>query len=91
MFDRAPFFIPEHSSLAALSISMVKRAGAFPASPPQIAIKRALAVIAPAPETAERFSQKAATLKKATRSAVTNERGEDEGSYFGGWSGHAHQ
>jgi hypothetical protein len=29
--------------------------------------------------------------EKTVRSPVMNERGDDEGSYFGGWPGHAHQ
>ena len=59
--------------------------------PPQIAIKRALAIIAAAPEAAKDSAGRHAKLKKAMRSPVTNERGDDEGSYFGGWPGHAHQ
>jgi len=66
-------------------------AGAFPASPPQIAIKRALAVIAAAPQAAKGLARRPASLNKAMRSPVTNERGDDEGSYFGGWPRHAHQ
>jgi hypothetical protein len=66
-------------------------AGAFPASPPQIAIKRALAVIALAPGTAKGVAARPATLNKAMRSPVKNKRGDDEGSNFGGWPRHADQ